>query len=83
MELFEINDSNIGILLETFGKEIDPNGIIIDKATKEQVRCKYTNNILTKKNLGGILPGSNIFIENSDIAYARYIMEVLTVNNEQ
>lgn len=78
MELLEINDANIDILLEQFNKEIDEEGYIIDKETRERVRCRYTNKELKKETLGGILPGSDIFIEDSDIAYAEYIMEFLS-----
>ncbi len=77
MELLEINDSNVDILLKQFGKETDKEGFIIDSKTKERVLCRYTHRPIKKSRLGGILPGSNIFIEDSDIAYAGYIMEFL------
>lgn len=81
MELLEITDSNIDILLEEFGKEIDESGFIVDKATKEHVKCRYTNKDLKRDTLGGILPGSEIFIENSDVAFAGYVMEFLSNND--
>ena len=82
MELLEITSENVDILLNEFNKEIDGEGYIIDKDSKEKVICRYTNKPITKTNLGGILPGSNIFIDDSDIAYAGYIMEFLVVDNE-
>ncbi len=83
MELLEINDTNIIVLLEQFGKEINSEGFIIDKVTKEKVLCKYTSHELTKETLGGILPGSNVFIEDSDIAYARYVAEYFLNTNDR
>ncbi len=77
MELLEINSSNIDLVLANFGKSIDEEGFIIDYQSKEKVKCKYTHNFIKKETLGGILPGSSIFIEDSDIAYAGYIMEFL------
>ena len=82
MELLEINDSNIDRLLETFNKTIDEQGFIIDRETKEKVKCRYTGKYIKKENLGGILPGSDIFILDSDVAYARYVMEFLADNDE-
>ena len=77
MELLEINEKNVDVILQKFGKEIDSQGFIVDKGTKEKVTCRYTHNPLKKNTLGGVLPGSNIFIEDSDVAYASYIMEFL------
>ena len=82
MELLEINESNIDVILKNFGKEVDQSGFIIDKETKEKVMCKYTGEEIKKENLGGVLPGSNIFIADSDIAYTGYIMEFLAVNDD-
>ncbi|MBI4170189.1 MAG: hypothetical protein HY514_00705 [Candidatus Aenigmarchaeota archaeon] len=81
MELLEINESNIDFLLEKFGKEVNEEGFIIDKETKEKVTCRYTGREIKKETLGGILPGSEIFIEDSDIAYAGYVAEFLTNND--
>ncbi len=77
MEILEINDSNVDLLLKKFGKEVDKEGFIIDSNTKENVTCKYTNHPIKKATLGGILPGSDVFIEDSDLAYAGYVMEYL------
>lgn len=77
MEILEINETNVDIILEKFGKEMDSQGFIIDKTTKEKVACRYTHHQLKRDTLGGVLPGSNIFIEDSDVAYAGYIMEFL------
>ena len=82
MELLEITSDNVDVLLEQFNKELDNEGFIIDKDTKQKVLCRYTNRAIKKDSLGGILPGSNIFIEDSDIAYAGYIMEFLATDNE-
>lgn len=78
MELFELNKDNLHTTVEEFGKLIDKKGIIIDKETKEPVKCRYTSEILTVKNLGGVLPGSEIFISDTDTAYAGYVMEFLS-----
>ncbi len=77
MELLEINDRNVDVVLTRFGKMIDKEGFIVDKETNENIKCRYTNHSLKKETLGGILPGSSIFIEDSDIAYAGYVMEFL------
>lgn len=77
MQLLEINSRNTEFILELFDKELDHEGFIIDKETKQKVICRYTNNPIKKETLGGVLPGSNIFIEDSDIAYAGYVMEFL------
>lgn len=82
MELLEINDSNIDLLLQQFNLEVDEIGYIIDKETKERVSCRYTGRDIKKDNLGGILPGSNIIIEDSDIAFSGYVMEFLANNDE-
>ena len=82
MQLLEINKDNIDILLKEFNKEVDLDGFIIDKDTKQKVTCRYTHKPLKKDTLGGILPGSCIFIEDSDIAYAGYVMEFLVSDNE-
>lgn len=81
MELLEINDKNVDVVLTQFGKAIDEEGFIVDKETNEKVKCRYTNRLLKKNTLGGILPGSSIFIEDSDLAYAGYIMEFLSNND--
>jgi len=78
MDLLEINDDNVRVLLSKFGKKIDKNGFIVTADTNEKVHCRYTGNPLKVNNLGGILPGSEIFIEDSDAAYAAYIAEQLT-----
>ncbi|MEA3378047.1 MAG: hypothetical protein U9Q69_00250 [Nanoarchaeota archaeon] len=80
MELLEINEANVDTLLENFGKKIDTEGYIVDKETKERIKCKYTGKELKKNTLGGILPGSEIFIADCDVAYAGYIMEFFTSN---
>lgn len=80
MELLEINDSNVDIILDRFGKELNEDGFIIDKESKEKIKCRYTNKPLKKETLGGVLPGSSVFIEDSDIAYAGYIMEFLVAD---
>ena len=77
MEILEINEKNVDVILEKFGKETDNQGFIVDKSTKENVTCRYTHHPLKRDTLGGVLPGSNIFIEDSDVAYAGYVMEFL------
>lgn len=78
MELLEINEDNVDTLLKQFNKEVDSEGFIIDKDSKQRVDCRYTHRSIKKDKLGGILPGSNIFIEDSDVAYAGYVMEFLS-----
>lgn len=77
MKVLELNNKNIPLVLEAFGKLVNDDGYIVDRKTKKIVRCKFTNRKLTADNIGGVLPGSEIFIEDSDIAYARYIIETL------
>ena len=81
MQLLEINEDNVDILLKQFNKEVDSEGFITDKDTKQRVDCRYTHRPIKKDKLGGILPGSCIFIEDSDVAYAGYVMEFLSNSN--
>ena len=78
MNLLEINDDNVDILLKEFNKEVDNEGFIIDRDSRQRVDCRYTHKPIKKDRLGGILPGSSIFIEDSDVAYAGYVMEFLS-----
>lgn len=76
MELFKLDKNNLPETIKQFGK-IVKGGRILDAKTKEPTLCRYTNKPLTMSNLGGVLPGSEIFISNTDAAYAGYIMEFL------
>jgi len=83
MEIIRITKENVEDVISTFGMIIDESGFIIDPKTKKRVKCKYTGRELTKKTLGGVLPGSLVFIEDSDEAYSRYIVDFLSVANEK
>lgn len=77
MELFKLDKKTLPEAVKQFGKIIGKKGELLDAQTKEPVLCRYTDKPLTISNLGGILPGSEIFISNTDTAYAGYIMEYL------
>lgn len=77
MELLEVTENNIHSVLSCFGKSVDKSGFIVDKETKQRVQCRYTQQPLTEKTFGGVLPGSEIFIADSELAYAGYIAEFL------
>ena len=82
MQLLEINDKNIDILIDKFNMTTDKEGFLIDKSTKERKKCKYTNNEIKKKKLGGILPGSTTIIEDSDFAYSAYVLDLISNKKE-
>ena len=82
MKLLEINHSNVDVLLKNFNVIEDDEGFLVNQSNKRRIKCKYTGAELTKNNLGGILPGSNIFIADADLAYAGYIMDFLACKDE-
>lgn len=56
-------DKALPYLLEAFGKEINPDGIIIESSTKEPVLTPESEEI-HYSNFGGIKKGSEIYIKD-------------------
>jgi len=81
MELLQITDDNVLDLLASFDREVI-KGKIVHSKTGHQETCRYTGVPLTLKNFGGILPGSEIFISDTDTAYAGYALEFMSEDNE-
>ena len=55
-------DNALPFLLDIFGKEIDGNGLIIEKSTGEPVLTPDGEEIY-QQNFGGLKKGSEIFIK--------------------
>lgn len=55
------NDKSIGLILEAFDKEINVDGIIIEKSTQEPVLTPEGDEIHFSK-FGGLKKGSEIFL---------------------
>jgi hypothetical protein len=75
-QILEVKPDQVELLLKKFGKQVK-NGTIIDKKSGETVTCHYTGVDLTLQNFGGILPGSTIFISNSEYAMSAYVADKL------
>ena len=80
MELLQLTEDNAVEVISQFGKKI-VDGKIIDPDTGDQVECRYTKVPLTIENFGGILPGSDVFISDTDTALAGYTLEFLSGND--
>ena len=70
---FVFSKETIKEVLEVFGKSIDEEGSVIDGTTKERVKSRYSGQDLRADQVGSVLPGSDVFLEDNLVAYASYV----------
>ncbi|GBE56304.1 hypothetical protein BMS3Bbin16_00506 [archaeon BMS3Bbin16] len=73
MEYLEINDSNKKTVLELFNKSIDSEGYIIEKKTKKQLICPYTQDKINASNFSILPDGTATFVNNKYFSFAEHL----------
>ncbi len=59
------------VLLDIFGYEVDEDGLILDKETKEEHKCPITGEVVFIEN-ASVLPGSTVVINTSELSLSEY-----------
>ena len=60
--------------MDLFDKDVDSEGFVIDKVTKEQVLANDLQPIKISE-IGGVLPGSDVFIRADSGSLVKYFDE--------
>lgn len=74
IEFEDIGLEEKALLLDILGYDIDDDGVIFNKETREQHVCPVTNELVTI-NSASILPGSTIIMNTTELALSEYFMD--------
>lgn len=55
-------------VLDAFGKKVNKEGTIVEKDNPNQVVLTFEKRVLTEENFGGVMNGSDIFIEDNIVS---------------
>jgi hypothetical protein len=67
------------VLLDILGYEVGDGGIILNKNTKEQHKCPYTDEVVFIEN-ASIMPGSTMVINTTELSLAEYLTQHIEPN---
>jgi hypothetical protein len=68
----KVTDNNLSSILELFGKTVDKDGYIVEKANGKKVICPYSKKEIHRTSFS-ILPGSSTFVNNEAYCFAEHL----------
>jgi len=73
VKFFEISDEEKRILLDIFGYEVNKEGLVLKKGTKEPVICPYSQDKVNFKEVAILPSNSYIIINASALTLSEYL----------